>query len=156
MFTCSYVHIFERGEPMTAVKAKKREPAKLSERQDGAAIDTCSCNLIHEERVTAALAAAPDPGILAELGRLFKIFSDPTRLRILSALSNGELCVCDLGTVLGMSQSAVSHQLAVLRAARLVRHRREGKAVFYSLDDTHVGAILRVGMEHASERRIAG
>ena len=112
----------------------------------------CACAQVHEDRVEAAKAAAPDPARLAELGELFKVFADPSRLRILSALGAGELCVCDLVETLGMSQSAVSHQLALLRGARLVRYRREGKTVYYSLDDLHVGAILAVGLDHVSER----
>lgn len=114
---------------------------------------TCSCGLVHEERVREALAAAPSPAALQSLGELFKLFAEPTRLRILSALAEGELCVCDLGAVLGMSQSAVSHQLALLRAARLVKNRRDGKTVYYSLDDEHVKEILLVGLDHISERK---
>ncbi len=82
------------------------------------------------------------------------MFSDPTRLRILGALAGGELCVCDIGEVLGASQSAVSHQLAVLRAARLVAFRRDGKTVYYRLADDHVGMLLEVGLGHAAERAV--
>jgi DNA-binding transcriptional ArsR family regulator len=96
--------------------------------------------------------ATSDEDLLFELGELFKVFSDPTRLRILRSLLGGELRVSDLGAALGMSQSAVSHQLAVLRAARLVAFRREGKTVYYRLADDHVGLLLKVGLEHASER----
>jgi DNA-binding transcriptional ArsR family regulator len=103
-------------------------------------------------RVEAARAAAVDSGLLMRLEELFKVFSDATRLRILGALAYGELRVCDVGAVLGMSQSAVSHQLAVLRAARLVAYRREGKTVYYGLADDHVGMLLKVGIDHASER----
>jgi len=112
----------------------------------------CASDLVHEDRVVAAKAAAPDPARLAELGELFKVFADPSRLKLLYALGTGELCVCDISAALGMSQSAVSHQLAILRGARLVRYRREGKMVLYSLDDLHVGAILAVGLDHAGER----
>jgi ArsR family transcriptional regulator, lead/cadmium/zinc/bismuth-responsive transcriptional repressor len=107
---------------------------------------------VHADRVEAAKASAVDRLLLGDLGELFKLFSDPTRLRILGALGGGELCVCDIGAVLGASQSAVSHQLALLRAARLVSYRREGKTVFYRLADDHVGSLLKVGLEHASER----
>jgi DNA-binding transcriptional ArsR family regulator len=113
--------------------------------------ETC-CNTVHADRVAAARASAIDASILAELGLLFKVFSDPTRLRILGALSAGELCVCDIGDVLGASQSAVSHQLAGLRAARLVAYRREGKTLYYRLADSHVDLLLKMGLEHASER----
>jgi ArsR family transcriptional regulator len=112
----------------------------------------CSSFKVHIERVEAARASAVDPKLLSELGELFKVFSDPTRLRILGALSGGELCVCDIGEVLGASQSAVSHQLALLRSARLVASRREGKTVFYRLADDHVGLLFKVGLEHSAER----
>jgi ArsR family transcriptional regulator, lead/cadmium/zinc/bismuth-responsive transcriptional repressor len=112
----------------------------------------CSAFQLHEERIRAARALALDSSILGELGELFKVFSDPTRLRILRALAQGELCVCDIGEVLGVSQSAVSHQLALLRTARLVAYRREGKTVFYRLADDHVSLLLKLGLDHASER----
>jgi len=85
------------------------------------------------------------------MGELFKIFADPSRLRILGALAAGELCVCDLAAALELSQSAVSHQLAVLKRSRLVRYRRDGQTVFYTLDDDHVRQILAVASEHLSE-----
>ena len=113
----------------------------------------CACTVVHEEKVKAALAASPSADSIAALGELFKVFSDPTRIRILSALSESELCVCDLQVILGASQSAVSHQLAQLRAARLVRNRREGKTVYYALADAHVRAILVVGLDHVEERK---
>lgn len=113
--------------------------------------DSCG-DANHARRVTAARQSAVDPILLAELGDLFKVFSDPTRLRILGALTLGELCVCDIGAVLGASQSAVSHQLALLRAAGLVAFRREGKTLYYRLADSHVGRLLAMGLEHASER----
>jgi DNA-binding transcriptional ArsR family regulator len=112
----------------------------------------CSAFILHPERVKAARDSGLDPAILGEVGELFKVFSDPTRLRILGALALGELCVCDIGAVLGSSQSAVSHQLAVLRAARLVSYRREGKTVYYRLADDHVGALLKLGFDHSAER----
>jgi DNA-binding transcriptional ArsR family regulator len=112
----------------------------------------CACSVVHEENVRAAQEASPSADTLAVLGDLFKVFSDPSRLKILSALAATELCVCDLQAVLGASQSAVSHQLAVLRAARLVRSRREGKTIYYALDDSHVRDILLVGLDHVGER----
>lgn len=113
----------------------------------------CSCEIVHEDRVLAARAASPRPVALEALGELFKVFSDPTRLKILSALAETELCVCDLQAVLGSSQSAVSHQLALLRASRLVKNRRDGKVIYYSLADSHVRAILLVGLDHIQEER---
>lgn len=113
----------------------------------------CGSASIHKNKVLAAIKAEPPSESLLELSELFKVFSDPGRLRILSALSESELCVCDLQEVLSASQSAVSHQLAMLRAARLVRTRRDGKTVYYSLADSHVRAILLVGLEHVEEKR---
>jgi ArsR family transcriptional regulator, lead/cadmium/zinc/bismuth-responsive transcriptional repressor len=112
----------------------------------------CDGNVVHLERVLAARKAAFDPEILDRLGELYKVFADATRLRIIGALAVGELCVCDIGAVLGISQSAVSHQLAVLRSSRLVAYRREGKTVFYRLADDHVVTLLKMGLEHATER----
>ena len=86
-----------------------------------------------------------------DLGTLFKMFSDPTRLRILSLLFQSEMCVCDIAQLLNMSQSAISHQLRVLKQAQLVKYRREGKTVFYSLADAHVNTILNQGLEHIEE-----
>ena len=88
---------------------------------------------------------------LYDLAELFKVFGDSTRIKILYALSEAELCVCDLARLLGITQAAVSHQLRVLKASALVRARREGKVTFYALDDDHVHSILRQGMEHIQE-----
>lgn len=93
----------------------------------------------------------PDDEILYDLAELFKVFGDSTRIRILTALSGGELCVCDLSTAVGMTSSAVSHQLKILKQAKLVGFRREGKTVFYSLADDHVMTILCQGLEHINE-----
>jgi ArsR family transcriptional regulator, lead/cadmium/zinc/bismuth-responsive transcriptional repressor len=112
----------------------------------------CSAYIVHPERVEAARKRATRPELVLELGELYKVFADPTRLRILEALVVGELCVCDIGAVLAMSQSAVSHQLATLRAARLVAFRRAGKTVFYRLADDHVETLLTMGLEHVAER----
>jgi len=93
----------------------------------------------------------PDDGILCELSEFFRVFGDSTRIRILYALSKSELCVCDLARLLGISQSAISHQLQVLRSSRLVKYRREGKTVFYSLDDEHIFTIINMGLKHLEE-----
>ena len=93
----------------------------------------------------------PDVEELYDLAELFKVFGDSTRIKILYALSEAELCVCDLARLLGITQAAVSHQLRVLKANALVRARREGKVTFYALDDDHVHSILRQGMEHIQE-----
>ena len=86
-----------------------------------------------------------------KLADLFKIFSDPTRIKILYVLSESELCVCDIAEKLDMTQSAISHQLKILKQSKLVKNRREGKAVFYSLADSHVKTIMRQGLDHVQE-----
>lgn len=93
----------------------------------------------------------PERDHLQELSELFKVLGDATRIRILSALLHSELCVCDLVAVLGMTQSAVSHQLRVLRSAKVVKFRKEGRNVYYSLDDTHIHELIQQGMDHVME-----
>jgi DNA-binding transcriptional ArsR family regulator len=109
---------------------------------------SCEVNLIHEDQVHAARAGLLEDAAAANLAETFGALADPTRLRIISALSTGELCVCDLAAVLGMSQSAVSHQLRFLRALRLVRGRKEGRIVYYNLDDEHIRDLYQRGLEH--------
>jgi DNA-binding transcriptional ArsR family regulator len=136
---------------MIEVYMESDNASQLASPKSGETAD-CSVFTIHPDRVEAARSRAVAPPLLAELEDLFKVFSDATRLRILGALAGEELCVCDVSAVLGMSQSAVSHQLAVLRAARLVSFRREGKTVYYGLADDHVARLLEIGLGHASER----
>ncbi len=114
-------------------------------------IPHCDYMCAHPDTIERITALMPEEDSLIDLAELFKIFGDSTRIKILSALSAGELCVCDLSTVVGMTSSAVSHQLKILKNARLVKFRREGKTVFYSLADDHVTTILRQGLEHISE-----
>jgi DNA-binding transcriptional ArsR family regulator len=114
-------------------------------------VAVCSESIIHPLAVKAAREHVPAPGELARMGAYFKTLGDPTRLRILYALARGELCVCDLGTVLGMSVSAVSHQLSLLRQQRLVDFRRDGKVVYYRLDDSHVKRVLASQRVHLAE-----
>lgn len=109
------------------------------------------CKTVHEDSMGRVRGAQVPVARLLRMGELFKIFADPSRLRILGALAAEELCVCDLAASLEMSQSAVSHQLAVLKRSRLVRYRRDGQTVFYTLDDDHVRQILAVASEHLSE-----
>ena len=97
------------------------------------------------------LTDMPDEESLYDLAELFKVFSDSTRIRILYALFESELCVCDIAEVLSMTQSAISHQLRVLKQARFVRNRREGKQIYYSLADDHVRTIIGQGMDHITE-----
>ena len=105
----------------------------------------------HPEHIEAVRRLMPDDDSLYDLSEVFRVFGDSTRIRILYALFESELCVCDLATLLGLTQSAVSHQLRILKDAKLVKFRREGKSIFYILDDDHVRAILSLGMEHLSE-----
>ena len=98
----------------------------------------CDCNVVHEDAVRAVLERSEDPEVLFATADFLKVMADSTRMRILYALDDAELCVCDLSAALNMSLSAVSHQLKVLKDASLVKYRREGKNVFYSLQDDHV------------------
>ncbi|MGI6261305.1 MAG: ArsR/SmtB family transcription factor [Acutalibacteraceae bacterium] len=113
----------------------------------------CDCELVHEEAAAAARASLPSAVLVDGLSAFFKILGDPTRIRIMCALDCAELCVCDLSAVLGMTKSAVSHQLNTLRTAQLVKYRRDGKNVYYSLDDQHVTDILERAMEHLRHSR---
>ncbi len=113
--------------------------------------DVCEYLHIHHELVDKVQAAMPAQEELMTLADLFKVFGDTTRVRILYLLFESELCVCDISTLLGMNQSAISHQLRVLKQAKLVKARREGKTVFYSLADEHVRTIIGNGMEHVRE-----
>lgn len=112
---------------------------------------TCELIHAHPEEIEKIRGKMPDDDTLIDLAELFKVFGDSTRIKILSALSCKELCVCDLSTAVGMSVSAVSHQLKILKNAELVRFRRDGKIVFYSLADDHVNTILKQGLEHVNE-----
>ena len=105
----------------------------------------------HKETVDKVNSDMPDEELLYDLAELYKVFGDSTRIRILYVLFEAEMCVCDIAQTLGMTQSAISHQLRVLKQARLVRFRREGKTVFYSLADAHVRTIIDQGLEHISE-----
>ncbi len=114
-------------------------------------IEFCSEPLIHEEVVRKVLSEQPEEEQLADLADLFKNFSDTTRIRILSLLISNEMCVCDMTAALKATQSAVSHQLRILKQSRLVKSRREGKIIYYSLADDHVRTIFAMGMEHITE-----
>ena len=113
--------------------------------------DSCEFMFAHEEIVDRVVKVMPDEGQLMNLAEFFKIFGDSTRIKILYVLSQSEMCVCDIATLLQMGQSAISHQLRVLKQMRLVKFRRDGKTVFYSLADGHIQTILAQGMEHINE-----
>ncbi len=111
----------------------------------------CDTEEIHEELLKIVNETMPDELELDSLAELFKVFGDPTRIRILFILFETEVCVCDLAKALNMTQSAVSHQLRILKQSRLVKNRRDGKSVFYSLADDHVRTIIAQGREHILE-----
>jgi len=115
-------------------------------------IDVCQVRCIHPDSVNRALEGRTDGEVLEEAARLLGVISDPTRLGIMDALRLGELCVCDLAAVLGMSVSAISHQLRLLRTARLVRGRREGKIIFYAIHDEHVEKLMDMALDHCRQR----
>ena len=119
---------------------------------NGENIAECEFKHIHQDIIETVRENMPEEDILVDLAELFKVFGDSTRIRILHALFESELCVGDIAQILNLSQSAVSHQLKLLKDAKLVRFRREGKIIFYSLDDDHVRTILSMGMEHIEER----
>ena len=111
----------------------------------------CQAEIVHTDVLETVRTQLPPDEVLYDLAELFKIFGDSTRIKILYALLQSELCVCDIAGLLDVTQSAVSHQLRVLKASKLVKFRREGKVVFYSLTDDHVSRILSQGMEHIEE-----
>ncbi len=113
--------------------------------------DRCEGICIHDSLIAKSTDHMPDLDTLFSLAELFKVFGDTTRIRIMCALLENELCVCDISEILGMGQSAISHQLRLLRAAHLVRVRRDGKSAFYSLDDDHVKLIFEQGLNHVKE-----
>ena len=119
--------------------------------QDLPEVESCEFIHVHEDIVRKVNEEMPGDEILYDLADLFRIFADYTRIKILYVLFESEMCVCDIAQLLGMSQSAISHQLRALKQSKLVKYRRDGKTVFYSLADDHVVAILAQGMEHVTE-----
>jgi ArsR family transcriptional regulator len=116
-------------------------------------IEGCDCTVIHEVIVNLVREKMPQEETLYDLAELFKVFGDSTRIKILWALDEAEMCVCDIAVLLNMTQSAISHQLRVLRQSNLVKNRREGKVVYYSLDDEHVRQIFNQGLIHVNEEK---
>lgn len=133
----SYVHILQKGDIHMTWKYEQ--------------IERCDCDVIHEDVVNQVKGQMPQEESLYELAELFKVFGDTTRIKILWALDASEMCVCDIAVLLNMTQSAISHQLRVLKQAKLVRSRKDGKIVYYSLDDEHVRQIFDQGLIHISE-----
>ena len=113
--------------------------------------ESCSCNVIHKEVVENVKNKLPKEETLYDLAELFKVFGDSTRIKIICSLFESEMCVCDLSVLLNISQSAISHQLRVLKSARLVKFRRAGKVIYYSLGDEHIKQIFDAGLHHITE-----
>ena len=113
--------------------------------------ESCSCNVIHKEVVENVKNKLPKEETLYDLAELFKVFGDSTRIKIICSLFESEMCVCDLSVLLNISQSAISHQLRVLKSARLVKFRRAGKVIYYSLYDEHIKQIFDAGLHHITE-----
>ena len=131
-------------EGNTAMTEKERIEQEVQE-------GVCEFMHVHDEIVDKVEKVMPQEQELLELAEFFKVFGDSTRIKILYVLSQSEMCVCDIASLLQMGQSAISHQLRVLKQMRLVNFRRDGKTVFYSLSDDHIQTILAQGMEHISE-----
>ena len=112
----------------------------------------CDCNIIHQNAVNIALKNKPKEKELENLTTLFKILGDSTRTKILWILDHHEMCVCDIANVLNMTKSSISHQLAILREAGIVRFRRSGKEVYYTLDDEHISHLYEIGLEHINHK----
>ena len=128
-------------------KASARHP-----RPDPAS-ETCDVIHIHPAQLTALRGRLVGQDDAADLAETFRTLGDPTRVRMLDALAHSELCVCDLAALIGLSESAVSHQLRLLRNLRLVKARREGRMVFYAIDDRHIITLFRQGLRHVQEER---
>ena len=112
----------------------------------------CDCNIIHEDVVNKTIKKMPNQELFSKLAEFFKIIGDPTRTKILFALDQNEMCVCDIANVLGMTKSSISHQLTTLKNSGIVKYRREGKEVYYTLDDEHIKQVFEIGIEHIEHK----
>ena len=130
MNDCSSVEIFE-GEKM----------------EEG----ICEVSIIHEDTVKKVKDKIPKDDFIYDMAEFFKVFADSTRMKIIYALFENELCVCDIANIVQTTQSAISHQLRILKQSKLVKYRKEGKVVYYSLDDAHIMQIVKKGSEHIEE-----
>ena len=113
--------------------------------------ECCDVTCVHYDAVEKAKVHMPAENLLKDLAEFYKVFADTTRVRILYVLLESEMCVCDLSVLLNMTQSAISHQLRVLKAARIVKNRKAGRVVYYSLDDDHIGKIFAMAFDHVTE-----
>lgn len=135
----------------TIAESLERSMTKLMTLNPAASRDICDVHYVNERSVKAVQKTMIGDEIADALAETFKMLSDPTRVKILFALSKAELCVCDLSALLGMNESAVSHHLRLLKALKLVKYRREGRMAYYSLDDEHIERLFRQGLEHVQE-----
>jgi DNA-binding transcriptional ArsR family regulator len=133
-----------------AATSAARRPRKIARPSSGEG-DVCEVKYVNEKQVRLVQAQLIEDEAAHRLAETFKVLSDPTRVKILHALSLAELCVCDLSNLLGMNDSAVSHHLRLLRALKLVKYRKEGRTVYYSLDDEHIEKLFQQGLEHVQE-----
>lgn len=115
-------------------------------------MDLCSIKCINEKKVRQSVDLMPEQSRIDDMATIFKALSDPTRLKIVLALLYNELCVCDIAAICGQSDSAVSHQLRILRTQKIVKNRRDGKIIYYTLDDDHVNSLIRMSLEHIDHR----
>ena len=113
----------------------------------------CDCNVIHQDVVDSTKKNMPEQDLFNKLAEFFKILGDTTRVKILFALDQNEMCVCDIANVLGMSKSSISHQLGTLRRSGIVKCRKDGKEVYYMLDDDHVQKLFELGLEHIEHKK---
>lgn len=123
----------------------------VSNISDGLELETCETNIIHHDVVLDVSEKMPAEELIYDISELFKVFGDSTRSRIICSLSVSEMCVCDIAALLNMSSSAISHQLRILKQSRIVRGRRSGKVVYYSLADSHIEQIFKIAFEHITE-----
>lgn len=113
--------------------------------------DICEINTIHQDIVENVKNVMPQDDLIYDLAEFYKVFADSTRMKIIYALMENELCVCDIAAIVGTTQSAISHQLRILKQAKLVKYKKDGKVVYYSLDDEHIAVIVKKGREHIEE-----
>lgn len=142
---------YNKSEHMSICSYVNRKGIFAMSKNGDKILESCEVKAIHQEVVDKVQTDLPEDEVLYDLAELFKVFGDSTRIKILYSLFQAEMCVCDIGIILGISQSAVSHQLRVLKQARLVKYRREGKVVYYSLDDDHIKRIFNEGLDHIRE-----
>jgi ArsR family transcriptional regulator, lead/cadmium/zinc/bismuth-responsive transcriptional repressor len=122
--------------------------------KDSNEIEICNCRIIHKDVVDRVKIHIPNDDVCMDLAEFYKAFADPTRIKILTALLNSEMCVCDLTSILAMTQPAVSHQLRTLKKMKLIKYRKSGKVVYYSLDDNHIEEIFKAGLNHINEKLV--